>query len=63
MLYERLKARGVLIIPGQHFFPGLAQEWPHRHECIRLNYSQDDARVHRGLGIIAGEVKKAFAHG
>lgn len=63
LLYERLKARGVLIIPGQHFFPGLAQEWPHRHECIRLNYSQDDARVHTGLGIIADEVKKAFAHG
>lgn len=63
VLYERLKARGVLIIPGQHFFPGLAQEWPHRHECIRLNYSQDDERVHTGLGIIAEEVKKAFAHG
>lgn len=63
VLYERLKARGVLIIPGQHFFPGLDREWSHRHECIRVNYSQDDARVQAGLEIIADEVKKAFARG
>jgi valine--pyruvate aminotransferase len=62
-LYERLKARGVLIIPGHHFFPGLAQDWPHRHECIRVNYSQDDERVHAGLRIIADEVRQAFARG
>jgi valine--pyruvate aminotransferase len=60
-LYERLKARGVLIIPGHHFFPGLAQDWQHRHECIRVNYALDDDRVHAGLAIIADEVKKAYA--
>lgn len=62
-LYERLKARGVLVIPGHHFFPGLEGEWRHRHECIRVNYSQDDDRVHAGLAIIADEVKKAFDAG
>jgi valine--pyruvate aminotransferase len=60
-LYERLKARGVLVIPGQHFFPGLVQDWRHRHECIRVNYAMDDDRVHAGLAIIADEVRKAYA--
>jgi valine--pyruvate aminotransferase len=59
-LYERLKARGVLVIPGQHFFPGLAQDWRHRHECIRINYAMEEDRVHAGLAIIADEVRKAY---
>jgi len=62
-LYERLKARGVLVIPGHHFFPGLAEDWRHRHECIRVNYALDEDRVHAGLAIIADEVKKAYAGG
>lgn len=58
-LYERLKARNVLVIPGQHFFPGLADEWSHRHECIRVSYAQNIAAVRHGLGIIAEEVRRA----
>jgi len=60
-LYERLKARGVLVIPGHHFFPGLAEDWRHRHECIRVNYALDESRVHAGLSIVCDEVKKAYA--
>jgi valine--pyruvate aminotransferase len=39
-LYQRLKDRGVLVIPGHYFFPGLSEDWEHKHECIRLTYSQ-----------------------
>ena len=60
-LYERLKARGVLIVSGHHFFPGLDEEWRHTHECIRMNYSQPDDAVRRGIVIIAEEVQKAYA--
>ncbi|MDX1450992.1 MAG: valine--pyruvate transaminase, partial [Oleiphilaceae bacterium] len=64
-LYERLKARGVLVVPGHHFFPGLNseadQQWQHRHECLRITYSQDEAKVKQGLAIIADEVKRAFS--
>lgn len=59
-LYERLKARGVLVIAGQHFFPGIAADWRHRYECIRVTYSQDPADVEAGLGIIAEEVIRAY---
>lgn len=60
-LYNRLKERGVLVISGHYFFPGLKDQWQHRNECIRMTYSQDDAQVERGIAIIAEEVKKAFA--
>ncbi|TMX74048.1 valine--pyruvate transaminase, partial [Vibrio parahaemolyticus] len=30
-LYQRLKARGVLIVPGEYFFIGQKDEWDHAH--------------------------------
>ncbi|MBM9605846.1 valine--pyruvate transaminase [Desulfopila inferna] len=63
-LYQRLKKRGVLIISGHYFFPGLENDdWSHKNECIRVNYSQDDALVRRGIEIIGEEVKKAYMAG
>ena len=57
-LYRRLKRRGVLIIPGQYFFPGLDDDpWPHKYECIRMTYSMHDDVVREGIKIIAEEVK------
>ena len=58
-LYERLKKRGVLIVPGHYFFPGLKEDWQHKNECIRVNYSQDIKAVAAGIKIIADEVKRA----
>ncbi|OEY67799.1 valine--pyruvate transaminase [Marinobacter sp. X15-166B] len=61
-LYQRLKARGVLVVSGHYFFPGLPDDdWRHRHECLRVTYSQDDAQVAKGLAIIAEEVKAVWA--
>ncbi len=63
-LYKRLKARGVLVVSGHYFFPGLPDtDWRHRHECLRVTYSQDEADVARGLRAIAEEVKRAWAQG
>ena len=59
-LYQRLKERGVLVTPGHHFFPGLAGDWRHKHECIRVTYSQSPEVVAKGIAIIADEVKRAF---
>ncbi len=61
-LYQRLKARGVLVVSGHYFFPGLPEEdWRHRHECLRVTYSQDDDQVAAGLRIIAEEVQAVWA--
>lgn len=60
-LYQRLKARGVLIVPGHNFFIGLDEAWRHRDECIRVSYASDGATVKRGVGIIAEEVRRAYS--
>jgi valine--pyruvate aminotransferase len=61
-LYERLKAREVLVIPGHYFFFGHDDaDWRHRHECIRVSYAMDEAVVRDGLRIIAEEVRKAVS--
>ncbi len=52
-LYERLKQRGVLVVPGHYFFPGLSDPWRHREECLRMNYAPDDDAVRRGIRLIA----------
>jgi len=60
-LYERLKKRGVLVVPGHYFFPGLTEPWQHKDECIRISYAQDQKIVTAGLKIIADEVKRAHS--
>lgn len=60
LLYQRLKTRGVLVVSGHHFFPGLAEDWPHRHECIRVTYCQEPETVARGAAIIADEVRRVY---
>ncbi len=59
-LYENLKQRGVLVVPGQHFFIGMDDNWAHKHECIRVSYAQDANIVKKGVDIIADEVRKAY---
>ncbi len=60
-LYERLKERNTLVVPGHYFFPGMEEDWQHKHECIRVTYSQKDETVSAGIKVIAEEVRKAYA--
>jgi valine--pyruvate aminotransferase len=56
-IYENLKKRGVIVVPGEYFFFGGAEEnWSHRHECLRISYAMDDDQVRAGLKIIADEI-------
>jgi len=56
-LYERLKQRGVVVVSGDYFFPGLPPGWHHADECLRITYSQDEEDVRRGIEIIAEELR------
>lgn len=61
-LYERLKARKVLVVPGSYFFFGHGDpDWKHSDECLRINYTMPDEHVREGLRIIGEEVAKAYA--
>lgn len=60
-LYQRLKQRRVLVVPSEYFFPGLEDDdWRHKHECIRMTYSQDEATVREGIKAIAEEAIAAY---
>lgn len=61
VLYQMLKKRGVIVVPGEYFFYGLESDWPHAHQCIRVNYALKPDAVERGIGIIAEEVKRIYA--
>ena len=53
-LYQRLKQRGLIVVPGHYFFPGITDTtWQHQYECLRLNYAQDADKVQSGIAILA----------
>ncbi len=56
-LYERLKARDVIVVPGGYFSFGLPDAWKHADQCIRVNYALTPDDVEVGLDIIAEEVE------
>ena len=61
-LYQRLKQKGVLVVSGHYFFPGMEQDnWPHKDECIRVTYAQDNEVVERGLSLIASEIREIYS--
>lgn len=60
-LYNRLKTRDTIVVPGEYYFPGLeADTWKHKTECIRITYAQSEEIVERGIQTIADEVRKAY---
>lgn len=59
-LYARLKQHDVYVLSGHHFFGGLAENWPHRHECVRISYAQDRKVVERGIAALARELRRAY---
>ena len=60
-LYQRLKKKGVLVVSGHYFFPGMEEDnWDHKNQCIRVTYAQDDLVVKQGISLIAEEIRKVF---
>lgn len=61
-LYRRLKSKGVFIVAGEHFFPGLeSDDWQHKHECIRLSYAGNPQIVETGIKLIARELQDIYS--
>src|ERR1035438_7174065 len=55
---SRMESRGLVrrdnwTVPGEYFFFGLDNDWPHRHECLRVNFSGDAETVREGYRLIA----------
>lgn len=60
-LYEQLKAQGVLIVSGHHFFKPLNNDaWAHQHECVRLSYAGPWGRIKEGIDQIIEMVSELY---
>jgi valine--pyruvate aminotransferase len=61
-LYEYLKARGVIVVPGEYFFPGQdVAAWDHARQCIRINFSRPDHELEQGSAILADAVQWMYS--
>jgi len=55
-LYERLKARGVIVLPGTPFVGDAPVDDATRQRSLRVSYAQPDAVLERGFEAIAREI-------
>ena len=62
-LYEHLKQVGVIVVPGSPFFPGLQEEWIHKHQCIRISLTASDQEIQTGMEQLAQVVTKVYSMG
>jgi valine--pyruvate aminotransferase len=59
-LYQRLKRKGLLVVPGKYFFPGQSAATRHAESCIRMNYVQSEDELARGIDILAKELRACW---
>lgn len=62
-LYERLKKRNVLVVPGHYFAIGSREAEEHASRCIRVSFAMEDEVVEAGIKTIADEVARVYAGG
>ena len=60
-LYALLKEAGVLVIPGETCFPGLAEPWAHSRQCLRISYAVDAQQLRAAASILARTVRALYA--
>ncbi|MEM8546513.1 MAG: valine--pyruvate transaminase, partial [Cyanobacteria bacterium P01_H01_bin.119] len=52
-LYQTLKQYDVIAVPGSPFFPGMKENWPHMHQCLRMSLTATDAEIETGMKQLA----------
>ena len=51
--YQELKKVGIIVVPGNSFFPGLREDWPHTKQCIRISLTATDEELATGMQRLA----------
>lgn len=59
-LYRRLKEHKVIVVPGSSFFPGLNEEWQHKHECLRISLTATAEEIRRGMSVLSEVVGNVY---
>jgi valine--pyruvate aminotransferase len=60
-LYQQLKQVGVIVVPGSSFFPGLREEWSHKHQCIRISLTATDEEIEIGIQRLGKVVEQVYS--
>ncbi|AFZ50838.1 valine--pyruvate transaminase [Dactylococcopsis salina] len=60
-LYQELKKHDVIVVPGSTFFPGLKEEWQHKHECIRISLTATNEEIATAMRRLASVVEKVYS--
>ncbi len=58
--YQKLKKVGVIVVPGNSFFPGLREEWQHKHECFRVSLTGSDEEIKTGMQRFAKVAQEVY---
>lgn len=59
-LYQELKKVGVIVVPGSTFFPGLKEDWQHKHQCLRISLTGSDEEIALGMQRLAKAVAQVY---
>lgn len=62
-LYQQLKQYGVIVVPGEPFFPGLKEDWLHTKQCIRISLTATDDEIATGVRHLATVVSDLYRQG
>lgn len=60
-LYQHLKQEGVIVVPGNPFFPGLREDWPHTHQCLRISLTASATDLTTAVERLARVVEDLYA--
>jgi len=59
-LYQLIKEVGVIVVPGEPFFPGLREEWAHKNQCLRISLTATADEIATAMERIAGVVERVY---
>ncbi|MCY7275164.1 MAG: valine--pyruvate transaminase [Phormidesmis sp. CAN_BIN44] len=58
--YQKLKDVGVIVVPGGTFFPGLREEWAHKHQCLRISLTGSDRDLETAMQRLAQVAEEVY---
>jgi valine--pyruvate aminotransferase len=58
--YQSLKQVGVIVVPGNAFFPGLQEDWAHTHQCLRISLTASDEELETAMHRLAKVVEQTY---
>ena len=59
-IYQQLKQAGVILVPGHSFFPGLENDWPHKHQCLRISLTASDEEIAIAMQRLIAVVRRVY---